>query len=86
MTEATQEVAPEILRLLKSLEGEMGRAEWVAALGLQDEKPFRERYQQIAMKPSLIEMTVPDKPRRRLQKYRLTDLGKQVLATQDAQQ
>lgn len=38
------------------------------------------------MKPGLIEMTVPDKPRRRLQKHRLTHLGKQVLCIKDAQQ
>ncbi|BBI53894.1 hypothetical protein HORIV_63150 [Vreelandella olivaria] len=64
----------------------MGRAELMAELGLQDEKHFRERYQQIAMKQGLIEMTVPDKPRSRLQKYRLTVLGKQVLATKDTHQ
>ena len=83
VTEVTPEVTPEILRLLKSFEGEMGRAELMAALGLQDEKHFREYYQQIAMKQGLIEMTVPDKPRSRLQKYRLTALGQQVLATKD---
>ena len=61
----------------------MGRAELMAGLGLKDEKHFREHYQQTAITRGVIEMTIPDKPRSRLQKYRLTPLGKQVLATKD---
>ena len=63
----------------KVLQDEMGRAELMRALGLKDEKHFREHYQQTAMNQGLIEMTIPDKPRSRSQKYRLTDLGKQIL-------
>jgi ATP-dependent DNA helicase RecG len=81
--EVTPEVTPEVKRLLTVLQGEMGRAELMAALGLKDEKHFREHYQQTAMSQGLIEMTIPDRPRSRLQKYRLTDLGKQILAHEE---
>ncbi|WP_198361407.1 Fic family protein [Halomonas sp. N3-2A] len=80
VAEVTPEVTPEMLRLLGALEGEMGRVDLMAALGLQDEKHFREHYQQNAIQQGLIEMTIPDKPRSRLQKYRLTVLGQRVLA------
>ena len=83
VAEVTPEVTPEMLRLLGVFEGEMGRVDLMAALGLQDEKHFREHYQQIAIQQGLIEMTIPDKPRSRLQKYRLTVLGQRVLATKD---
>ncbi len=45
------------------------------ALGLKDEKHFRQHYQQAAMALGLIEMTIPDKPRSRLQRYQLTEAG-----------
>ncbi|MDO5623589.1 MAG: hypothetical protein Q4G71_02760 [Pseudomonadota bacterium] len=71
----TPEVTPEVGRLLAVLQGDMGRAHIMAALGLKDEKHFREHYQQAAIVLGLIEMTLPDKPRSRLQKYRLTAAG-----------
>ena len=61
------------------LAGEMGRAEIMALLGLKDEKHFREHYQQAAIISGVIEMTIPDKPKSRSQKYRLTALGKSIL-------
>lgn len=84
VAEVAPKVTPEVFHLLASFEGEMRRAELMAALGLKDEKHFREHYQQTAIQQGLVEMTIPDKPRSRLQKYRLTDLGKQVLATKDS--
>jgi hypothetical protein len=53
----------------------MSRAELMEALTLKDEKHFRERYQQVAVSMGFIEMTVPDKPKSRLQRYRLTAAG-----------
>ena len=49
------------------------------ALGLHDRKSFRERYLKPALAEGMIEMTLPDKPNSRLQKYRLTDKGRQWL-------
>lgn len=70
---------PEVIHFLSVLKGDMSRTEIMAALTLKDEKHFREYYQQAAIAQRLIEMTIPDKPRSRLQKYRLTDLGKRLL-------
>ena len=75
----TPEVAPEVGRLLMVLKGEMNRAQLMAALGLRDEKHFRQHYQQAAVAAGLIEMTVPDKPNSRLQRYRLTPAGQAMM-------
>jgi predicted transcriptional regulator len=50
------------------------------ALELNDEKHFRQNYQQASMAQGLLEMTIPDKPNSRLQKYRLTSKGQALLA------
>lgn len=60
----------------------MGRETLQSGLGLSDRKSFRERYLKPALADGLIEMTIPDKPNSRLQKYRLTDKGRQWLAQQ----
>ncbi len=57
----------------------MTREALQAALGLSDRKSFRERYLKPALDEGLIEMTIPDRPRSRLQQYRLTDRGAGVL-------
>jgi len=53
----------------------MRRGEIMAALGLKDEKHFREHYQQAGISLGVIEMTIPDKPNSSKQRYRLTELG-----------
>jgi ATP-dependent DNA helicase RecG len=76
VTEVTPEVSNEVDRLLKTLRGDMSRTELMSVLGLKDEKHFRKHYQQTAVALELIEMTLPDKPSSRLQKYRLTAAGR----------
>ena len=76
MMKITPEVTPEVTMMLVVMEGDMARNEIMAALGLKDEKHFREHYQQPAIRSGLIEMTVPDRPRSRLQRYRLTQRGR----------
>jgi len=76
--EDTPEVTPEVERLIKVLQGEMGRMELQSILSLTDEKHFRENYQQKAVGLGVIEMTIPDKPKSKNQKYRLTELGKKL--------
>ncbi|MCW5589032.1 MAG: hypothetical protein KIT27_05140 [Legionellales bacterium] len=48
-TVITEQVTPEVKKLLTILQGEMSRAELMVALGLKDEKHFREYYQQTAI-------------------------------------
>ena len=75
----TPEVTPEVRKMLSIMKGEMTRKEIQQLLGLKDEKHFRTAYQQPAIAAGLIEMTVPDKPNSRLQKYRITPKGSILL-------
>ena len=77
--EVTPHVTPEVRKMLSILKGEMTRKEIQQILGLKDEKHFRTAYQQPAIAARLIEMTVPDKPNSRLQKYRITPKGVAVV-------
>ena len=77
--QVTAQVTPEVGRLLAVLDGEMGRADLQAVLSLRHLVHFRDGYLRPALAAGLIEMTIPDKPNSRLQKYRLTDRGRQAL-------
>ena len=77
----TAQVAPEIVRMLAILDGDLNRKEIMNRLGLKHVNHFRDNYQQAAVAADLIEMTIPDKPNSRLQKYRLTAKGAATLAT-----
>jgi len=77
----TPEVTPEVKRILVALYGDMIRGELMGALGLKDEKHFREHYQQVGIALGLIQMTIPDKPRSSKQRYRLTEKGKQIISS-----
>lgn len=79
----TQPVAPPVAALLALLAeaGELGNAEIRERMQLKDRTHVREHYIDPALMQGLIEMTIPDKPRSRLQKYRLTAQGR---AVQDA--
>ena len=56
-------------------EHEMTRDEIQTILQLKDRKSFRKTYIKPALEGLLIEMTIPDKPNSRMQKYRLTSKG-----------
>jgi Fic family protein len=79
--EVAPEVTPEVRKMLSVVSGEMTRKEIQQKLGLVDEKHFREFYQQPAIAAGLMEMTIPDKPNSRLQKYRLTPKGAAFIKT-----
>ncbi len=78
--QVSPQVTPQVGELLAAIRGEMGRKALQSSLGLSDRKSFRERYLKPALSDGLIEMAIPDKPNSRLQKYRLTDEGRQWLA------
>ncbi len=69
----------EVRRLLSVLHGEMKRSEMQQLLGLRHEDSFRAIYLVPSLKAGLIEMTIPDKPNSRFQKYRLTKKGMTLL-------
>lgn len=77
--QVTPQVTPQVGELLFAIQGEMSREALQSALGLLDRKSFRERYLKPSLADGLIEMTIPDKPNSRLQKYRLTGKGRQWL-------
>ncbi|MFH2122898.1 MAG: Fic family protein [Pseudomonadota bacterium] len=77
--QVSPQVTPQVGELLAAIQGEVGREALQSVLGLSDRKSFRERYLKPALADGLIEMTIPDKPTSRLQKYRLTDKGWQWL-------
>lgn len=54
----------------------MTRSEMMDALQLKHRDSFVDTYLKPAMAEGLIEMTIPDKPNSRLQKYRLTAKGR----------
>lgn len=68
--QVTPQVTPQVEELLKVMQGEQSRAELMASLGLKDRSNFFELYLEPALEAGLIEMTVPDKPNSRKQKYR----------------
>lgn len=74
--QAADQVPSEVQRVLLLLQGEVTRPELMQKLGLKDEKHLRQSYQQAAIALGVVEMTPPEKPRSRLQKYRLTTAGR----------
>ncbi|HUS76995.1 MAG TPA: hypothetical protein VMY43_13465 [Methanothrix sp.] len=82
----TPQVAPQVtppvevlLRLLDSC-GALSNTEIRNGLGLKDRKHVGERYLEPALVEGLVELTIPDKPKSCLQKYRLTEKGSIWLA------
>ncbi len=74
--QVTPQVSPQVKALLvvmnKAAGTEMSRSELQEALALKDRKSFVQRYLTPAMEAGLIEMTLPEKPRSSLHKYRLS--------------
>jgi len=77
-TEVATEVTPEV-RLLRVMTTEMNRQDLRAAVGLKNDEHFRKTFLIPAVERGLIEMTIPEKPTSRLQKYRITAAGRRLL-------
>ena len=76
---ATQSTDP-VTRLLNCLaQGAMSAGELRLALKIKHRPTFRANYLHPALAEGLIEYTLPDKPNSRLQKYRLTRTGREVM-------
>lgn len=77
--EVTGEVTGEVFKLLSALTVPLTRTELQRKMGLKDQDHFRNHYLAPALQADLIEMTIPEKPTSRLQKYRLTAKGRVFL-------
>ncbi len=76
--QVTDQVAGHI-RLLREISGEMTRLQMQQALNLAHTGHFRTKYLLPALQAGLIEMTIPDKPLSKNQRYRLTSQGREFL-------
>lgn len=74
----TPQVTPQVRNLISVVSGEMSRMEIQESLGLSDKRNFNISYLLPALKLNLIEMTISDKPKSRNQRYRLTNVGKEI--------
>ncbi|RVU35688.1 transcriptional regulator [Rheinheimera riviphila] len=79
--EVAGEVTGEVERVLRVMSGEMSRQQIQSALGLKGDDHFRTAYLKPALLAQVIVMTLPDIPRSSKQRYRITDIGQQWLAT-----
>ncbi|WP_333608646.1 Fic family protein [Arsukibacterium sp.] len=82
-TANTPQVTPQVKALLAELtraNSPLNRTELQKLLGLKDRESFRLSYLQPALTAGLIEMTKPDKPNSRLQAYRLSAIGRQLVS------
>lgn len=77
--QVTPPVTPQVGQLLMVIDGEMSREALQDLLHLQDRKSFRARYLRPALADEFIEMTIPDKPNSPLQRYQITEKGRQWL-------
>lgn len=75
---SSPQVTPQVEELILELEGEKSRDELQEILGLKDRENFRKTYVNEALKHEMIEMIIPDKPKSKNQKYRLTAKGKDL--------
>jgi hypothetical protein len=64
-----------IKALVSKFTGVLGRAEIQNLLELKDAEHLRQGYISPSLKSGYLEMTLPDKPSSKLQKYRLTAQG-----------
>lgn len=74
---------PHVGRLVAALQGVMSRAKLMATLGLADRRHFATTYLRSSLDTGVIEMTLPQSPRSRNQRYRLTTLVRLGILTRE---
>jgi ATP-dependent DNA helicase RecG len=78
--QVTVQVTAQVAGLIEHLDGELTRGALQKALGLTHREHFRRAYLLPALEAGLVEMTQPNKPNSRSQRYRLTAAGKEQRA------
>jgi len=71
----TMHVTMQVAEMIKVMDGTMPRLEIMQKMKLFNRDYFRLEYLQPSLIEGIVEMTIPDKPKSRFQKYRLTDKG-----------
>jgi predicted HTH transcriptional regulator len=79
-TQVTTQVAGQVGLLLRAASEPATRESLQDATGLRNREHFRQTYMEPLVAGGWLELTVPDKPTSRLQKYRLTEKGRSWLA------
>jgi predicted HTH transcriptional regulator len=79
-TQVTTQVAGQVVLLLRAASEPATRESLQDATGLRNREHFRQTYMEPLVAAGWLELTVPDKPTSRLQKYRLTEKGRAWLA------
>lgn len=75
----TEQVTEQVRKLLLSLSGQTYSLSEIMKLpGLKHRPTVKYNYIDPALQLKVLAMTIPDKPNSRLQKYRLTALGKEI--------
>lgn len=84
--QVTAQVDDSVLKLVSFCVEPKSRQELMAHLKIKHREYFRSTLLAKALEHKLIEPTIPDKPRSRFQKYRLTAKGKKILGNGDGKQ
>jgi len=79
-TQVTEQVTGSKLKLIAFCVEPKSRKELMAHLDIKHREHFRSTLLAKALQLGLIETTIPDRPHSRLQKYRVTAIGKRLLA------
>ena len=75
----TPQVTPQVIRVYRAVgDRALTKQQIMTILGLEDREHFRLTYLQPALAAGLLEMTIPDKPTSKNQKYRATKKGKEL--------
>ncbi len=77
-TQVNNQTPNNVRLLILSMCEEMKSSEIMNGLGLVNREHFRKEYLKPALELKLVEMTIPDKPNSKYQKYRLTEKGKKL--------
>jgi predicted HTH transcriptional regulator len=73
------QVTPQVATLLEAARQPRSRIELQRIVGLKDRAHFQRAYLEPLLAAGWLEMTIPDKPRSRLQRYRTTAAGTAAL-------
>jgi ATP-dependent DNA helicase RecG len=77
----TPQVTPQVIAHLEATGDPHASEELQRVLGLKDRMHFQKVYLEPLLAAGWLEMTIPDKPRSRLQRYRTTAAGQETLQT-----